>query len=446
MTYHNEPSAAGRVGRLAGIQLGAAGTRRDAWREWRRTRPFWGGLLLVLAGIELIAIPLSGVLGHGAIKLVIYIGIGGVFGVLIGVLMIACGVLICANPTHRVFYGITGVVLGILSFPASNLGGFFIGMLLAIVGGAIAFAWTPLDVEPDTDELPGPVDPGEPDDPEESEDEDFKDYTYFEEFDPPDEFEEPETPGGSGAPSSTRRLMAVAAVPLLLAAGLLGSPGAHAATAAPQRGDDTCILFILCLPGPSPSPSPTPSPSPSGSVLPLPLPSVSPGASPGPGQAGKPGKSHGRVKQRTAAAPGLEAATATSVITASSATLDGFAYQGAANVPTAGGGSVRMMKFTATSLSLSAVTASVTQRRSTALTTSPTFDFTGSVVLYATRLSGCLGALCVTLTPGNAVSLVLRLTGGVTSRLTLTLTRVTTDQPLVMAGALQSGRLSQSAG
>jgi hypothetical protein len=441
MTSHNEPSAAGRVGRLAGIQLGAAGTRRDAWREWRRTRPFWGGLLLALAGVELIAIPLSGVLGHGAIKLVIYIGIGGVFGVLIGALMIACGVLICTNPSHRVFYGITGVVLGILSFPASNLGGFFIGMLLAIAGGAIAFAWTPLELEPDTDELPA-VAPVEPDAPEESEDEDFKDYTYFEEFDPPDEFEEPEAPGGSGPPSSTRRTMAVAAMPLLLAAGLLGSPGAHAATAAPQQSAGSCILFILCLPGPSPTPSPTPSPSPSGSVLPLPLPSVSPG----PGQPGQPGKSHHGAKQRTAGAPGLEAATATSVITASSATLDGFAYQGAANVPTAGGGSVKMMKFTATSLSLSAVTASVTQRRSTALTTSPVFDFTGSVVLYATRLSGCLGALCVTLTPGNAVSLVLRLTGGVTSRLTLTLTRVTTDQPLVMAGALQSGRLSQSAG
>jgi hypothetical protein len=454
MTTHNEPTAAGRAGRLAEIHLGTPGTRRAAWRQWRRTRPFWGGLLLCLAGVELIAIPLSGVLGHGAIKLVIYIGIGGVFGVLIGALMIACGVLICANPGHRVFYGITGVVLGILSFPASNLGGFFIGMLLAIFGGAIAFAWTPLAPDPATVDLPRqPSDSGDPAGRGESDGEDFKNLTYFEEFDPPDEFEKPEAPGGPDSPASGRRLMAVAAMPLLLAAGLLGSPGAQTASAARQQGAGNCILLIFCPPSPNPSPTPSrsPSPSPSGrpGPLPGPLPAVSPGVIPSPGQPGQPGqrgRSHHRAKQRTAVGPRLQAATATSVITAGSATLDGFVYQGAASVPTAGGGSVKMMKFTATSLSLSGVTATVTQQRSTAVTTSPAFDFSASVVLYATRLSGCLGSLCVTLTPGNAVSLVLRLTGGLTGRLTLTLTHVTTDQPLVMAGALQSGRLNLSAG
>jgi hypothetical protein len=118
---------------------------RGAWRAWRRSRPFWGGVLLAFAGLELLAIPLSGILLHGAVKLVIYIGIGGVFGVLIGVLLIAAGIALWANPAHRMFYGIAGIVLGIASFPASNLGGFFIGMLLAIVGGSIGFAWTPAE-------------------------------------------------------------------------------------------------------------------------------------------------------------------------------------------------------------------------------------------------------------------------------------------------------------
>jgi hypothetical protein len=132
-------------------------TRREQWRAWRRSRPFagwkhWrqgrpflGGLLLILSGLELFAIPLSGVLLSGAIKLVIYIGIGGVFAVLIGALLIAAGLVIWFNPTHKTFYGIAGVVLGIASFPASNLGGLFVGMLLAIVGGALAFAWTPVE-------------------------------------------------------------------------------------------------------------------------------------------------------------------------------------------------------------------------------------------------------------------------------------------------------------
>jgi hypothetical protein len=121
------------------------GNRWARWRAWRRSRPFWGGLLLVFAGLELLAIPLSGILIHGAVKLVIYIGIGGVFGVLIGVLLIAAGIVLWVNPGHRVFYGIAGIALGIVSFPASNLGGFFLGMLLAIIGGSIGFAWTPAE-------------------------------------------------------------------------------------------------------------------------------------------------------------------------------------------------------------------------------------------------------------------------------------------------------------
>jgi hypothetical protein len=97
-----------------------------------------------VAGVELVLLPLSGVLVHGGLKLVIYIGIGGVFGVLIGALLIAAGTALLANPVHRTFYGIAGIILGIASFPASNLGGFFLGMLLAIVGGALGYAWAPV--------------------------------------------------------------------------------------------------------------------------------------------------------------------------------------------------------------------------------------------------------------------------------------------------------------
>jgi uncharacterized protein DUF6114 len=58
------------------------------------------------------------------------------------------------NPVHKTFYSIAGIVLGIVSFPASNLGGLFIGMLLAIIGGAIAFAWTPLQETPEPIAVP----------------------------------------------------------------------------------------------------------------------------------------------------------------------------------------------------------------------------------------------------------------------------------------------------
>jgi hypothetical protein len=122
-----------------------ARARLHQFQAWRRGRPFWSGLLLVLAGLELFAIPLSGVLLRGAVKLVIYIGIGGVFGVLIGALLLVSGLMVWLNPVHKTFYSIAGIVLGLASFPASNLGGLFIGMLLAIGGGAAAFAWTPVE-------------------------------------------------------------------------------------------------------------------------------------------------------------------------------------------------------------------------------------------------------------------------------------------------------------
>ncbi len=115
----------------------------QSFRGWRRSRPFWGGLLLVLAGLELLAIPLLSVLAHGSVKVVIYIGVGGVFGVLIGGLLVACGLLIWFHPVQRVFYAIAGVLLAVASFVATNLGGFFLGMLLGVTGASLSFGWTP---------------------------------------------------------------------------------------------------------------------------------------------------------------------------------------------------------------------------------------------------------------------------------------------------------------
>ena len=425
-----------------------ADLRHTSWRAWRRTRPFWGGLLLAAAGLELIGIPLSGVLSHGAVRLVIYIGIGGVFGVLIGVLLIASGAAVCLNPEHRGFYGIAGVLLGILSFPASNLGGFFIGMLLAIVGGSIAFAWTPVDHPPVAaawQQFAGPP-PGDPPE-DEFGDEPEDEFEYELDDEPPTD----EQPGGAAPGGRQRqRMLAIAALPAIVLAGLLGAPSAHAARAASQPSGGNCILFVICLPSPTSTPTPAPSPAPTGTASPQPS-AGAPGSSPAGGHPGK----RRAARRRAGVGGGLVAATATSVITAGSATLDHLAYQGAANVPVARGGTVRMMKFTATSITLSGdVTASVTEHGAggqdgagvTTLTTSPTLAFSGDVVLYATRLSGCLGALCVTLTPDNAVTVLLRLASGVTGALTLRLTKVTTSQPLVTAGALQAGALKISFG
>jgi hypothetical protein len=130
------------AGKPAAEARARAASAWQAFRAWRRSRPFWGGLLLLLAGIELIASPLLSVLAHGSVKVVIYIGVGGVFGVLIGGLLVACGLLIWFHPVQRVFYAIAGVLLAVASFVATNLGGFFFGMLLGVTGASLSFGWT----------------------------------------------------------------------------------------------------------------------------------------------------------------------------------------------------------------------------------------------------------------------------------------------------------------
>ena len=123
-------------------ELGPAG-RWQRFRDWRCSRPFWGGLLLALAGLELIAIPLLSILARGQVKVVIYIGIGGLAGVLIGGLLVACGLLIWFHPVQRVFYSLAGALLAVGSFIATNLGGFFLGMLLGVIGASLSFGWAP---------------------------------------------------------------------------------------------------------------------------------------------------------------------------------------------------------------------------------------------------------------------------------------------------------------
>jgi hypothetical protein len=108
-----------------------------AWRHWRRTRPFWGGLLILLGGAEIL---LSERL---PIRILLHIGPEGVAGFLIPIVMIVCGFLLWFNPSQRLFYAIVAVLLSLGSWITSNLGGFIIGMLLGVVGASLAFGWTP---------------------------------------------------------------------------------------------------------------------------------------------------------------------------------------------------------------------------------------------------------------------------------------------------------------
>jgi hypothetical protein len=114
---------------------------RSAFRAWRADRPFWGGLLLTLGGAWILLTE------KASLKVIMHIGMQGLAGYLLPALMVVLGLLILFNPTQRLFYSITGVLLTLGTWLTSNLGGFFIGLLLGVVGSCLTFGWLP-DQEP----------------------------------------------------------------------------------------------------------------------------------------------------------------------------------------------------------------------------------------------------------------------------------------------------------
>ncbi|MEC4019123.1 DUF6114 domain-containing protein [Streptomyces sp. H27-D2] len=125
--------------------------RRRVLRKWRRTRPFWAGLLLMLGGAELLAIPLS------PLTVLVSLGLGGLAAIGIGLALIVAGLFLWFMPQSRHYVSINALLLSVLSFAATNLGGFLVGMLLGVAGSAMGFGWTPAaaDAEPESASEPG---------------------------------------------------------------------------------------------------------------------------------------------------------------------------------------------------------------------------------------------------------------------------------------------------
>jgi Family of unknown function (DUF6114) len=105
---------------------------------WRKQRPWVGSLLMVLSGIEMF---FSGQLDLGNIH--VQLGIEGFQATIIPILLVLLGLLAMLMPTHRIFYGIIGLVVAVYSLIGVNLGGFVLGMLLGSIGGILIVAWMP---------------------------------------------------------------------------------------------------------------------------------------------------------------------------------------------------------------------------------------------------------------------------------------------------------------
>ena len=104
--------------------------------RWRHGRPFWGGLFVLLGGAEIMATVWA------PLGVVLHVGMQNFIGYLIPIVIILCGVLLWFNPAQRLFYSLIAMICALASFITSNMGGFIIGLLLILLGGALALTWT----------------------------------------------------------------------------------------------------------------------------------------------------------------------------------------------------------------------------------------------------------------------------------------------------------------
>lgn len=437
----------------------------STWRsfgEWRRTRPFWGGLIAIIAGIEMYAITAV------PFKLMLVQGPAGISAALICIVFVLLTVLTWLQPQQRLASGLIIVVFSLASILLTNLGGFLIGMLLGLHAGASIASWrppgaatarrrtpkrpsrptrrppTPLPLPPAithsgagsatgrTGDTGARTDPGTD-----------------------------STGRGNGTDDSTpasrrsrrtrrtRRADSLGALMVLatLTSGGLPAQASPASGTAPRVAERT-TLPCKWLPWLCPSPNPTPAPKPPGPKPPAPNPSSTSGPSTDPSGSDPDPSQISAADCDVRQVPkgpirlGTEAAeTAASVIgacvraqkegsltvptkatdsglpllgvpathmVASQQDLSGLSYDGVATVRTAEG-TVRTLKFTADSVTLTGMKQDVAQPSARfSLVPGGTAELTGNVSLYVLTQSGkAFGVLPLTLTPDSPPPLVL---------------------------------------
>ncbi|MGN9760688.1 DUF6114 domain-containing protein [Streptomyces sp. SD31] len=123
---------------------------RRNFRAWRGTRPFWAGLFVMFGGLPIAYFPYANLqIGHLTLAMQTA---GGSSSLIIGVLLVVLGFTLWFQKHVRTFAGVAAILLALVSIPLSNLGGFLIGFLFALVGGAMAVSWVP-GTPPDAEQV-----------------------------------------------------------------------------------------------------------------------------------------------------------------------------------------------------------------------------------------------------------------------------------------------------
>ncbi|ANB59452.1 DUF6114 domain-containing protein [Anoxybacteroides amylolyticum] len=111
-------------------------SKREAFKEWKARRPFWGATLTILSGLVILWIPIQ------LYEVAIVPGSILFSGFFLGGLVFLLGVMSYAMPKLSTVFGIITIFSAVLSIMGA-LGGFLVGTILGIIGGALCIAWKP---------------------------------------------------------------------------------------------------------------------------------------------------------------------------------------------------------------------------------------------------------------------------------------------------------------
>ncbi|MDK0522298.1 DUF6114 domain-containing protein [Streptomyces sp. ML-6] len=117
------------------------------FRTWRGNRPFWAGLFTMMGGLPIAYFPYANMhLGNITLAMSTTAGAGSL---IIGVLLITLGLTMWFHHIVRVFAGVAAILLALISIPVANIGGFLVGFLFAMLGGALSVSWAPGEPDPE---------------------------------------------------------------------------------------------------------------------------------------------------------------------------------------------------------------------------------------------------------------------------------------------------------
>jgi hypothetical protein len=111
------------------------------FRDWRRTRPFWGGLGILLGAVVMLVVPFA-TLRIG--ELVVSLSTpGGSAATLVAAVLVCCWGAAWWRPDFKTAAGVVAMVAALVAVVTTNLGGLIIGSILCVLGAAATLAWTP---------------------------------------------------------------------------------------------------------------------------------------------------------------------------------------------------------------------------------------------------------------------------------------------------------------